>query len=376
MTITLEFMMPRFVGKRFDGHTLPFEVLKNLVILEDLLIEAAKWKYLEAHPDRQRVPRGFTDGVSLQLAQVRDGSTMPVILLTLVNLASSSPNTDAQISYFEKGKAAILATVSSAEDPVAEDDSLPIHLLGYFDQLGRSLRDDEALELDPLNLQRPARLTRETRRRILLRSTQVDEIEEKIAVRGSVPEMDQEKMSFDFQVISGPRVKAPVESQHFDVVLKAFNGYRDGKNILIQGLGKYNRRDKLLRVSAVEHVSILDDMDVGARLDEFKALRQGWLGEHKGKAFDLKGLGWLTETFQQHYPDDLPFPYTYPTAEGGVQFEWSLKEKEITLEIDLETHKGEWHALDMTTEGEEVRTLNLNGVNDWQWLVGEIASQI
>ena len=72
---TCEFMEPRLVGDRFNEHTIPFELLKNLAVLENLIIEAAKWEYLIDHPNRQRVPRGFTEGVSLQLKQVNSGST-------------------------------------------------------------------------------------------------------------------------------------------------------------------------------------------------------------------------------------------------------------------------------------------------------------
>ena len=56
MSTTIQFLTPRLVGKRFEGHAIPFEVLKNMAVLEDLVIEAAKWKYMQAHPDRQRDP--------------------------------------------------------------------------------------------------------------------------------------------------------------------------------------------------------------------------------------------------------------------------------------------------------------------------------
>lgn len=151
MNMPVEFMKPRLVGERFMGHFIPFEVLKNLAVLEDLVIEAAKWKYLEANHDRQLVPRGFTEGVALQLAEVRDGSAIPVILLTLMTTTPLIPEFGTHLTWFEQGREAIFATVSAAEEQSSDSGALPPHLLGYFDQLGRSLREGEALELNPDN---------------------------------------------------------------------------------------------------------------------------------------------------------------------------------------------------------------------------------
>ena len=46
---------------------------------------------------------------------------------------------------------------------------------------------------------------------------------------------------------------------------------------------------------------------------------------------------------------------------------------EITLEIDLERKHGEWHALEMTSETEEKKSLSLDKFDSWQWLAAEIA---
>src|SRR5690606_33367504 len=109
--------------------------------------------------------------------------------------------------------------------------------------------------------------------------------------------------------------------------------------------------------------------------EELKALRHGWLDGKKGFAPNKTSLDWLAESFQRNYPDELPPPYLYPTAEGGVQAEWSMDGWEISLEIDLDQNLGQWHALDMANEQEYERTLNLNELADWQWLVMEITER-
>jgi hypothetical protein len=54
------FVAPRLVGARFDDHTIPLELLKDLAALEELVVAVAKWKFVEQH-GRLRAPKGFTD---------------------------------------------------------------------------------------------------------------------------------------------------------------------------------------------------------------------------------------------------------------------------------------------------------------------------
>jgi len=75
------FLSPSLVGKRFDGHTVPLEMLKDFSALEEMVVEVAKWKFRQAHPDSKRVQRNFSQGLELHLAQVKDGSAIPTIVL-------------------------------------------------------------------------------------------------------------------------------------------------------------------------------------------------------------------------------------------------------------------------------------------------------
>ena len=120
-----------------------------------------------------------------------------------------------------------------------------------------------------------------------------------------------------------------------------------------------------------EHVDIRDPLDISARLDDLRLMKNGWL-EGEGLAPSHEGLDWLLRVFNDHYPENLPLPYLYPTEEGGVQAEWSLGPKEVSLEIELSSHSGEWHALDMETNTVSERTLNIENVSDWKWLVEQI----
>jgi hypothetical protein len=190
-------------------------------------------------------------------------------------------------------------------------------------------------------------------------------------VRGTVPEADQDAMTFQIQLVDGRKVAAPMEAQHFDTIIDAFNGYKTGTRVLLQGIGRFNRTERLLGFDSIEHMSLIVTLDIAARLEEFRSIEDGWL-EGEGKAPFPDGLDWLAQLFDQRYPDDLPIPHLYPTAEGGIQAEWSQETKEITLEIDIAERTGQWHELDTETDEDESHTLDLNDAPSWQWIVDRI----
>ncbi len=116
---------------------------------------------------------------------------------------------------------------------------------------------------------------------------------------------------------------------------------------------------------------ILDPLDIRARVDELKLLRDGWL-DGAGTAPSQHGLDWLAEAFERHYPDGAPLPYLFPTPEGRILAEWSLKPWALSLDIDLAVKTGEWHALHLNTDAEESRGLDLASATDWNWLTQQI----
>ncbi|RQM93016.1 hypothetical protein [Aeromonas dhakensis] len=372
MSQVIEFLTPRMVGERFAEHAIPLELLKDLAVLEEMIIEVAKWCYLQDHPDRKRSPKGFTDGVALKLSGIGEGSAVPQLSLVVEQTQLFPPQAQ---TYFEQARTHLIRAIDAAEHDEPITPHLPDALLAYFDRFGRSLRDGETIEFAPQAADRKARLTKATRRKLVLASSQVQELTEEVTLRGSIPEADQGKMTFELQVINGPRVVAPVAGQYLSTVMEAFNGYKQGAHVLLQGIGRYNRYDRLQSLETVEHLSLLEVNDIAARLEELKTLRHGWLDGKKGFAPDKAGLDWLAVSFQRYYPDELTLPYLYPTAEGGVQAEWSLNGWEISLEVDLGRHQGQWHALDMTNELEQEKTLNLNDPVDWQWLATEITGR-
>jgi hypothetical protein len=115
----------------------------------------------------------------------------------------------------------------------------------------------------------------------------------------------------------------------------------------------------------------LDSNRLNARFDDLCKLQNGWLDGH-GVAPSPQGLRWLAQCIESYYHLALSPFYLYPTAEGGVQVEWSLGTHEITLEIDLERRGGEWHSLDTRTQEVDWKVLDLGQPGSWAFIAAEV----
>lgn len=364
------FLQPRLTGPRFEQGAIPLEFLADLAVLEELVVEAAKWRFLESNPERRRVPRGFSRGNSLQLTGIGGGSAVAVIEFAAGSSSQLLPSS--MRPYFEEARAALFETIRVAEGAPPTSIRLPPRLHAYFDRLGRSLYDGEAIEFRLPGGTATARMTKEVRRRLVLESSDAEEITEEISVFGAIPEADQRKNSFQLELLDGTLADARIETPHRETILGAFNAYKKGAKVKVRGVGRFDRGNRLREVRSIESIDVLDPLDVGLRLEELKQLKAGWLyGE--GQTLDRSGLDWLADRFEQDYDDDSPLPYLYPTPAGGVRAEWTLGESELSLEVDLAARRARWHRLNLNDDSESEGSLDLDASSDWKQLADLIA---
>ena len=372
-----EFLRPRMIGPRFAGGKIPLEMLGDFSVLRQLVIAVAKGRYLEGNPNRKRSPRGFADRISLALTGIEKGSATAIIEVEFdVPQALGAPQLPempvAFEQYFVEARDAIVDAIAAAETDSLTPEHLPEKCLEYFDRIGRGLREEESIEFTSPTGTSSARLTRESRRRLVLAS-QISEMTEEVRLRGAIPEADQGRMSFELLLPEGRKIGADLQHEQLEVVLEVFNGYRDDRKALIWGIGKYDRQGNLTGLQSIEDIVALDPLDVPSRLSELRQLKKGWL-DGDGVALDPSFLDWLSVRFDTLYPDELPLPHIYPTVEGGIQAEWSLSSHEVSLSINVATHAGEWHVLNTDSDAEESESLDLVDDNDWIKLTQNIRS--
>jgi hypothetical protein len=365
-----EFITPKLVGARFEGGVIPLEVLADLAGLSELLIETAKWKFLQKNPGRKRSPRGFTKGVELKLTGIKDGSAIPVIALSVVAAAGSLFPPESA-TYLPEARDAIVKAIDAAANKKPIE--LPEQLLAYFDRVGRNLGPDEAIEFPNAGQPNPARLNKATRRALVLASQSVDELTDLTQIQGLIPEADQSRKTFELQLADGRKITGPLSTQHRLQLMEAFNAYTKRQRVLIDCIGRFNRNNRLVGIESIELVTLLDPLDISARLGELRSLEAGWL-DGGGLALAPDGLDRLEKAFDLYFPDKTTPPHLYPTPEGNISAEWSLPPYEVSLTIDLASMKGSLHTLKLDDDTESTRELDLAQTKGWKDLVGVIGA--
>ena len=349
-------------------------MLGDLSVLREMVVEVAKWRYLEAHPNRERSPRGFADGISFDLVRVDEGSAIPVVELTS-KPAQLAGMPAAYESDFIEARDAIIRAIAASERDEAPTKYLPQRYLSFFDRFGRGLKEGESIDFSSTIDGTSALLTRESRRRLVLAS-QMKEVTQEVRIRGYISEMDQDRMSFELQLWDGHKVKGVIDEAYREPIMEVFSRYREQSKALIQGIGKYDRQDRLVSLNSVGEIEILDALDVSARLDDLRMLKDGWL-DGEGKAPEVEFLDWFADRFERKYPPEFPLPYVYPTPEGGIQAEWSIPSCEASLTIDP-TRTAEWYELDLHLNQDSSERFDLASDEGWfrlSQLIGAIATK-
>lgn len=362
-----EFLKPRLVGKRFDDHSIPVEVLKDWAAFEGLIVEVARWLYLEQFPRRRRTPRGFTQNFAIHLSQVEEGSAVPVLERPL---PQGSLVHDAFSEWFDKARDRVLDTIQAASTGKSVDDLLPKPLLAYFDQFGRFLRDDERVEFKRSSAANDVVVyDNRVRKTLVLKSAAVYRTEE--SVRGSMSELNLENRTFTLKLISGEKVVGQFSEELRDAALGALGAYGESL-VMVEGAVVRDQSDNRKRIEQVTRIESLDPLDVPARLESLALLRDGWM-DGMGVRLSPSGLAWLSKAWADAWPDEVALPYVYPTPEGGVQLEWSTPQGSITAEVDLTTHAAEM-LVSRSADGEviEEAKLSLDETGQWKALADSV----
>jgi hypothetical protein len=219
--------------------------------------------------------------------------------------------------------------------------------LTYFNRIGKGLREDEVIDLSP-NTSYKALLNKSTRKKLVLASPLVNEILYEIVIIASVFEVDKQKETFTIVFSGGQKVVSQIPKEHRKAILKAFDSYENKTKVKITGIGKFNKQDRLLNIDTIKHISILDPLDINARIDELSYLKDGWYNG-EGVAPHPAFLQTFNEYFEAFYDATLPLPYLYPTIGGGLQAEWVNENFDVSLEVEM-SGNASLHSLNKKTE--------------------------
>lgn len=362
-----EFIKPRFTGPRYEEHTLPVEVARDLAVYEELVVELAKQLYLEDHAGRQRVPRGFEKSFSLHLEQVEEGSARPV----LAWVAAGALARQGGLGYFEKARDLVSECIIASANQQALPAKFPKHLLDFFNVFGRSLREGESLELPIPGGAAPAVLTPDRRKALVLAAQKV--YTKDVELTGRIGEADWEKQTFRIRLEDGTAVVAPLPDPFTD--LARSGGGKERTLAIVKGVGIYDAWDHLQKLAETHHLELLPNQALAVQIEQLAALEDGWF-EGVGQALDKDQLAWASDGLVSTFPEDLPFPHVGPSPEGGLFLEWIQVPWRISAEFLLPSHRCELQATN-TTSGESVESgLDLDQANTWPALYAFVRSRV
>ena len=352
------FIQPRFVGPRFDEHTLPLSAARDLAAYEELVVELAKHLYLGKNGSRQRVPKGFAEGFQLHLERVDEGSAKPLLaLVTAGTLLHSLP------VEFSEARALINEVIATPED-VKLPAAFPKELYSYFNRIGRSLEAGEELHWTPDNAANPSALTPAKRKRLALAVGTTYEAE--VDLVGQVFSLNTDKLEGQLRTGENEKVSFEYDQSFLDELKKAL-----GNRILyahLQGIGVFDVNDKLKAIQEIESLDIVPHYALVSAIDDLADLKDGWL-EGRGVAPDRSRLEFLSDRLVEVFPPGIDYPAVVPTEEGNVCLEWIMPAARVELEVNFAENHLELYATNIDAETFVEDTFS---IEDWQGAFGKI----
>ncbi len=373
------FLAPRLSGSRFEDHTLPVSILEDFTALEELIIEVAKGIYIKENPNRRRVPKGFSESIYLKLTGIEEGSSIPkLIIASVVAMNSALPidNLDS-FTYFEKAKDKIISIIKTVNigEVVNDEDQ---KYLSYFNKIGKNLLDDEFIDFGydiETNSSSNAVLNKNTRKKLLLSREQKVEYSDKIKLFALIPTINQNENKFSIDSDEGI-IECELKDEILSTVLIAVTEYKSKTFISLKGTGIYNWNDKLVRIEDIESIDILDNCDVSLRLNELSKLKSNWYNG-EGRTLNKSKLSNFGNIFNSYYNSKLPLPAIFPTLEGNIQLEWKNGNKNIVLDINIDSLESNFFYYDDFNDNDEIeQTIILSSQENWSILNSLIEENI
>jgi hypothetical protein len=363
----IKFAQPKFTGSRFDEHTLPVDVLRDLAAYESLLIDLAKHLYFLNNPDRQRTPKGFSD-FHLGIENIEEGSAIPVLALVAASGALSLPGIETPNPYLTQARDLIAECVAASASSTALPAQFPKKLLSHFNQIGRSLKEGEALELER-NDATKAVLNPEQRKRLVLAVSQVYERE--VELYGSIGAADWKKSTFRLEQEDGGAVIVPMPESFHEKARESGGRKRD--YVFVKGVATYDPWDRLQRVIYADSLEVIRNYPLVTRFEELAVLEDGWF-DGEGYAPDKKRLATIAKHLTDTYPEHLPLPTIVPTPEGDLVLEWQT-EDDPSVDIELSSFVASFHAFKPNGEDVEME-FPLENEHDWQPFLSFLSEHI
>jgi hypothetical protein len=245
----------RFVGGRFEENKgwLDFDVLPELEAYKRILIGIAKEEWRRRHPGRERLPKGFEEGIRLGFREVREGScAVPIERIVEVE-EGMLPDLRYIDDEIDEAARIIDETLIAAGNDAPFPERLPTRILPLFEEWGKTLGPDEAIVLNSEG-EGGARFDAVIKLRIL--QARSGRYEDRVDREGEVRAAElkaREGGSFTLQLDNGDSVVGTFTSDQESIITDALHQH-DRVRLHIVGTGEFEPSGRLRRIVKVDHL--------------------------------------------------------------------------------------------------------------------------
>ncbi len=248
-TPTIPLASLRFDGERFADHALDIDCVGELTAYKRLVMECAKELWRRAHPDYERLPKGFEEKLTLRFSEVIPGSAVVPLRRVVVQEQSQLDFDD----EFDRAAALIDEAIAAADADELLPAALPRNVIPLFRDFGRSLRDSETLFVQSRH--RPTAAPYTAKARMRLADWTEASYEDVVDAIGEVNMANVRGGAFELIVAPGqPPVKGKFTEAQEAEVLNALQAHATTR-LHVKGVGEFSQADrqlrKLLRVDSV-----------------------------------------------------------------------------------------------------------------------------
>jgi len=244
-----------FDGEDFSDHGLELDILPDLTAYKQLVVETAKALWRAKHPERERLPRGFEDGIRLKFFAIQPGSAaIPIMREVLVDEQGE------QQDLFENDSAVVddaAALIEEAVDAVSQGgllpDLFPKNVIRLFDDFGRKLRPGNAIKMKSAQRPRTTTYSVETRSRLISWTDAF--YEDAVSVTGEVRQADLDGCNFTLRLDDGSKPSGKFDPKQEEKVTGALREH-SSRRLHVNGVGRFwsatGRLERFTRVDSLD----------------------------------------------------------------------------------------------------------------------------
>lgn len=339
------FKIPKFDGTRFEQHSIPIQVLPEIIHYIDLIKEIAKKLCLD-NENRQRLPQGFFDNFRVNLEKISPGSAAP--LLQRIDVKEDD------YDFFDQ--AADELPIKLKEFSNGNSDIFDLKAQKILKKLGTTLKADEQLVFSDKNDQ-PYIYDNSARQKVI-GVIEPAKSKKPIKIFGKFNGHKVEPKALHFKSDTGEDLNLP--DNLFEDKIKKISLKSPPVKACIFGLGNFER-GHIKDIDKVQHILLFDE-DFQTWPDYVKRLKA--LAEFSEKDFfdGMKPGNWkenvlnfldIYKTIDQN--EEFPSPYICPNDDNGLCLEWEIGYWNLNVDISFDASQAVITAWKDAEESDESR---------------------